>query len=156
MTTYTARAIRSGDWWAIEIEELDGVYSQARRLDRVERMARDAIALTLDVAPDRFDVAVLPELSDEAQGHVDGMRQAKAAADVIASLAAVRTHSTIVYLHEDQGMPLRDIGRVLGISYQRVHQLLSAPAGFDEGALWRVDTLFDGAQLEKVKEELGI
>jgi predicted RNase H-like HicB family nuclease len=56
MTTYTARAVRSGKWWAIEIEELDGVYSQALRLDQAEAMARDAIAATLDVSPDSFEV----------------------------------------------------------------------------------------------------
>src|SRR5450759_835444 len=49
--TYTARARRSGAWWAIDVPDLPGVYSQARRLDGVESMARDAIALFLDVDP---------------------------------------------------------------------------------------------------------
>ncbi len=33
---YTVRVRRSGAWWAIDVPELPGVYSQARRLDRVE------------------------------------------------------------------------------------------------------------------------
>jgi len=41
----------------VQVEEL-GVFTQARRLDRVEFMARDAIALLLDVPPDSFDVTV--------------------------------------------------------------------------------------------------
>ena len=32
MATYTATATRSGSWWAIQVEELDGVWTQARRL----------------------------------------------------------------------------------------------------------------------------
>jgi predicted RNase H-like HicB family nuclease len=62
MTNYTARARRSGEWWAVQIVELDHVFTQARRLDQVEAMARDAVALTLEVAPDSFDITVVPVL----------------------------------------------------------------------------------------------
>jgi hypothetical protein len=34
---YTASARRSGAWVSIDVAELPGIYSQARRLDRVER-----------------------------------------------------------------------------------------------------------------------
>ena len=61
MTTYTAVARRAGDWWAISVPELKGVHTQARRLSRVEAMARDAIALMLDVPPDLLEpLAHLP------------------------------------------------------------------------------------------------
>jgi hypothetical protein len=43
---------------AIRVPELRGVYSQARRLADVEAMARDAIALVNEVAPDSFDITV--------------------------------------------------------------------------------------------------
>ena len=46
---YRVRAVRSGGWWAITVPELPGVFSQARRLDQVETMAREAIALMLDI-----------------------------------------------------------------------------------------------------------
>lgn len=46
---YRVRAVRSGGWWAITVPELPGVFSQARRLDQVEPMAREAIAFLLDV-----------------------------------------------------------------------------------------------------------
>lgn len=55
-TRYTAVCRRAGDWWAIAVPEINGVHTQARRLDQVEHMAREAIALMLDVAPDSFDV----------------------------------------------------------------------------------------------------
>jgi hypothetical protein len=34
---YTARVRRSGAWLSIDVPELPGIYSQACRLDRVER-----------------------------------------------------------------------------------------------------------------------
>jgi predicted RNase H-like HicB family nuclease len=51
VNTYTAVCRRSGSWWAIGVRELKGVHTQARRLDQVAAMAREAIALMLDVDP---------------------------------------------------------------------------------------------------------
>lgn len=45
MTEFKVLAERSGGWWAITVGELPGVFSQARRRDEIEAMARDAIAL---------------------------------------------------------------------------------------------------------------
>ena len=47
--TYRVEAVRSGDWWAITMPELAGVFSQAKRLDQVESRAREAIAMMLDI-----------------------------------------------------------------------------------------------------------
>jgi len=63
--TYTVAVHRSRGWWAIGVPELKGVHSQARRLDQVDGMAREAIALFLDVPPDSFEVAVEPEVPHE-------------------------------------------------------------------------------------------
>lgn len=56
--TYTAVCVRSGGWWAISVPQINGVHSQARRLDQVRATAREAIALMLDVPADSFDVEV--------------------------------------------------------------------------------------------------
>ena len=71
MTVYSVNFQRSGKWWAISVPQLRGVFTQARRRDEVEAMARDAIALYLDVPADSFDVAI-----DE----VDAAAEAKASA----------------------------------------------------------------------------
>ena len=124
MATYTARTTRSGNWWAIQISELDGVFSQARRLEQVEDMARDAIAATLDVAPDSFAVTVVPELPAKVQAILDELRASRAAAEVASEAASMKAREAARMLHEE-GMPLRDVGRVLGVSHQRAHQLVS-------------------------------
>ena len=60
MTTYRVECCRSGGWWAISVPDLKGVHSQARRLDQVPGMAREAITLMLGVAPETVQVEVFP------------------------------------------------------------------------------------------------
>jgi len=124
MATYTATATRSGSWWAIQVEELDGVWTQARRLDQVEAMARDAIALLLEVPEDSFDVAVRVELPDEIRTAIEELHAAKANAEAASAEASQVAQRVVQTLHNNARLPLRDIGQVLGVSYQRAHQLL--------------------------------
>ena len=48
---HRVEVVRSGEWWAITVPSLRGVFSQARHLDEVPVAAREAIALMLDVDP---------------------------------------------------------------------------------------------------------
>lgn len=52
---YEVTAERDGRFWLIRIPEVDGV-TQALSLDDVSGMARDYIAITLDVPADSFEV----------------------------------------------------------------------------------------------------
>ena len=121
--TYTARVRRSGRWWAIDVPELPGVYSQARRLDRVEPMARDAIALFLDVDPATFDLRVETNLPSDLRQDVDAVGRLRAEADRLQaeSSGAMRrlTHELL-----GRGLSVRDAAEILGISHQRVSQLV--------------------------------
>ncbi len=68
VTVYSVNIERAGSWWAISVPELPGVFSQARKRDNVEKMARDVIALYLDVPQDSFDITVHEATaSDEAK-----------------------------------------------------------------------------------------
>ena len=49
---HRVEVVRSGGSWAITVPALDGVFSQAKRLDQVEDRAREAISLMLDVDED--------------------------------------------------------------------------------------------------------
>ncbi|WP_136044230.1 hypothetical protein [Microbacterium sp. K41] len=57
MKTYAVTAERNGNFWFIRIPELDGV-TQARTGEEIPVMARDYIAVTLDVPVDSFDLTV--------------------------------------------------------------------------------------------------
>lgn len=121
--TYTAVCDRSGSWWAITVSELRGVHSQVRRLDQAEAMVREAIALFLEVPEDSFEVVVEPRLPGGSDKAVDELRRRKGQADVAqqaAREAAVEAAEALV----GEGLTVRDAGRVLGVSYQRVAQLL--------------------------------
>ena len=59
--------VRSGDWWAIAVSALSGVFSQARNLDEVPVVAREAIAMMLDVDPAEMgpiDVRMRPQQAE--------------------------------------------------------------------------------------------
>ena len=61
---HRVEVVQSGDWWAISVPSLRGVFSQARNLDEVPEVAREAIALMLDVDPAEvgpIDVCVQPQ-----------------------------------------------------------------------------------------------
>ncbi len=118
MNRYTVTCRRVDNWWAIRVPELKGVHTQARRLDQVEDMARDAIALMLDVSPSTIHVDVVPELPQEvakARRARDELREAEDAANAATEKAAR-------WLVE-HGYTVRDAGKLLELSPQRVSQI---------------------------------
>ena len=126
---YTASAERHGDWWAITVDELPGVFSQARRLGQVETMARDAVSLLLDVPSDSFDLSVREKLAPDVERAVAAAKEARATALALREVASERSRAAARTLAA-HGLPQRDIGRLLDLSHQRVAQLLErASAG---------------------------
>lgn len=118
VTRYTVTCQRSGGWWAISAPKIKGLHSQARRLDQVEAMARDAISLLLDVPADSFTLDVRPELPDEA---VEALR-AREEAEQAERRAAAATRWAIEQLRA-AGFSVRDTGSLLHLSPQRVSQI---------------------------------
>src|SRR6266542_6872856 len=111
MTTYTAVAERSGAWWAVRVREEPGVFTQARRLDQVEAMVRDALAGLLDIDAGSFDVRVVESLPEDVAEEVARARQARtqaAQAQATADAAMRRAALRLV----DNGLTVRDVGRV--------------------------------------------
>ena len=124
--TYTARCERVGDWWAISVPELRGVNTQARRLEKVEAMVREAIALFLDVPQDSFDIRIEPVLPRDLQQKVGRVRKVREEAEVLQRQAATASAEVAADLVRRAHLTVRDAGRVLGLSHQRVAQLLRA------------------------------
>jgi predicted RNase H-like HicB family nuclease len=123
-SSYTARAVRRGRWWAIEVPEIPGVFSQALRIDLIEPMAREAIALMLEVPEDSFDVAVEPDLTSLGDLKIlieDARRQRESAR--IAQQQATQTLRLAVSEIRSRGYTTRDAGALLGLSVQRISQL---------------------------------
>jgi hypothetical protein len=121
---YTAICERSNGWWSIGIPEIRGAFSQARRLDQVEPMVRDVVALALQVPSDSFDVRVqaqLPEPSQQALARAAELRHEAQLAIASANEATVDAADILV---ARDGLTMREAGRFLGLSHQRIAQLL--------------------------------
>jgi hypothetical protein len=124
--SYEVVAERDGRYWFLRVAELPGVFSQVRRLDQADGMARDAIAAFLDVPPGSFEVVVVAKLREDLRDDlaiVGDLREAierneREYADLTRRLAAT--------LVEREGLTVREAGRILGVSHQRVAQLVAA------------------------------
>ncbi len=125
MTTYPVTATRVGEWWALEaIVPQASVHSQTRRLDQVEVTAREAIALTVDKPADSFDVSITIEVPDELGGRIESATELTRLASDLQSLALQIKRSVAAELHA-QGYSVRDSGSLLGVSSQRISQLIA-------------------------------
>lgn len=123
MTTaiYHAEATRDGRFWLVAVPEIDQV-TQARTIAEIEVMARDLIAITEDVAPDSFQIDVHISMPAEAQKQLEEATRLRAVAAETQNRAAQYARDAALQLH-NAGIPLRDVGALLGVSYQRAHQL---------------------------------
>jgi DNA-binding CsgD family transcriptional regulator len=120
--SYRVTALREGRWWLLRVPELD-IVTQTRRLARAEQTARDLIATWLGADPGSLDVEVVPAVGDEVTDRLIGEAvEARASAARQSSRAMALTDQAVHRLVA-KGVPLRDVGEMLGISHQRVAQL---------------------------------
>jgi len=127
VTTYRVIATHEERFWLLSVPELD-VVTQARTLDRAEATVRDLIAVWLDVPADSFAVEVEPRLNDEWTKLLRETRDARTTADKASARASELLRTSVTTLH-DAGLSAREVGSLLGISYQRVQQLLAKGIG---------------------------
>jgi hypothetical protein len=116
---FKATATREDGWWIVRV---DGVgRTQARTYNEIEAMANGLVEAGLDIDPDTFVVfTTVPGVSDA----VERMRQATAAAESAAEAAAAARRAAAVVATKEAGLSVREAGAVLGLSHQRVAQLL--------------------------------
>lgn len=116
----TAKVTRSGRWWAIEIPEVQGAYSQARRLNEVPVEAAEAVATVLDIDPGDIDVEISVNYDPASEA-------AKVRTDLEKALAAMQEASNqmaqLARNMKSDGLTVREIGTVMGVSPQRAQQL---------------------------------
>ncbi|CAN5276547.1 hypothetical protein BH18ACT9_BH18ACT9_20770 [soil metagenome] len=121
-TIYEVTTWREEGWWVIDIPALD-LATQARRLDQVEGVARDAVATWLDVNPASFDVRTNPRLDAELAKRLAALRVERERAEQAQARATAEARQLAMSLHQE-GLRVRDIGHMLGVSYQRAQQLI--------------------------------
>lgn len=127
MKTYEGTARREEGFWVVEIPELNLV-TQARRLSEIERMARSIISLQQEVSGDAFDLEIDIQLPRKVQSELSRARDLRRQAAEKNREAARLSRDAVRQLH-DQGMSMREVGDALGISHQRVKQLVDGSRG---------------------------
>ena len=125
--TYDVDVTREGRWWMIAIPAIDGL-AQARRVSEIEGMARSLIAVTLDVPLSgvvlgRVSIAVgdFGDVSEDV-ALVSHLKEEAATAEALAAKHQRVVAQGLVAV----GVPLRDVGALLGVSFQRVGQLVNS------------------------------
>jgi predicted RNase H-like HicB family nuclease len=124
VNTYEAHVTRDDNWWTISVPDIDGS-TQARTISDVTTMAKEYVAGTLDVPLSTVEVH-LASLVVDGVGVLGRARQVRAAREQAEQLEAQAVGHACALAHDlaGEGVPVRDIGEVLGVSDQRAHQLV--------------------------------
>jgi predicted RNase H-like HicB family nuclease len=123
--TYTAIYERDAevDAWNVRIDGLDGCQTYGRSLRQAQSRVAEALALWLDREPDT--VTIRHQLPADLARVADRVIKARAEADR-AGTKAQRQAAEAARALTEQGLSRRDAAELLGISHQRVQQLLEA------------------------------
>ncbi len=137
MHTYQVNVTRDDRWWMITVPGLngctgpDGVVNlsdttQARRISEVAGQARDFICTVTDAAPSEVGMNITIS--------VDGIDVTGQAVQVLNDRKLAEQHAAAAQARAKElardlaarGVAVRDVGEVLGVSFQRAQQLISA------------------------------
>lgn len=127
MKSYHANLTRDGRFWSIRVPEVERS-TQARNLNEAEAMARDLVAIMEDIPPDSFDIEVKITLPDDVRRELQRSAALREQAAQAQAEAARLARDVAVRLRDELGMSLRDIGKALGVTFQRAKQLLDEAA----------------------------
>lgn len=137
MHTYQVNVARDDRWWMITVPELAGYVAadgainlsdttQARRIADVPGTAVDFICTVTDSAPSEVAVNITIE--------VDDINVTARAGRVASDRELVERHAAAAQAEARQlardlaahGVAVRDVGEMLGVSFQRAQQLISS------------------------------
>jgi DNA-directed RNA polymerase specialized sigma subunit len=120
---YKVTVERDGNWWVFEIPEL-GTGGQARTLAEIDHEAQGVAAMWLNVSRETIAVDVTVNGPQHALSEWAAAERDEQEARNAQARAAERRRSVVRELRGQLSAP--DVGRVLGISKQRVYQIEKA------------------------------
>lgn len=127
MTTYTAMFERDDDgYWLVELVEEARVHTYGRTLAKAREHIRDAAALWFEVAPEDVCVIEAIRLPKPVKAHLERARKEREKAQAMQAAAAGATRDAAQALVQDGQLSVRDAADLLGLSHQRVQQLLAS------------------------------
>lgn len=111
------------DAWNVRIEGLEGCHTYGRSLHQAQTRIREALALWLDRDPS--DLVIRDQLPKKLEAVADRVARARREAETAGQNAHRQTVRAAKAL-TDLGLSRRDAAELLGLSHQRVQQLLDA------------------------------
>lgn len=123
-TNYTATARRGSRRWVVQCDQFPGALTEVTRLDQAPEFMVEAIAFVSQVPQDSVQVTVTPAIPEDIAAElarVEDLRSQARAAD----REAAALHADAARRLQAQGLSVRDIGSVLGLSHQRAQQLIT-------------------------------
>lgn len=129
MSTYTVRYERDNTgWWVATIKELKGCHTQGRTIEQARKRIREALCLFVDDSDEAqlIDDIILPA---NARVLLKRVLATRVRAEKEAAKLQTSTAEAAQVLTREVGVSVRDAGELLGLSHQRVHQILTMKSG---------------------------
>jgi len=122
-TVWQVTATPDANYFVLEVDGLPGA-TQSRGLKRIDPMVRDFIFEHTGEAQGQMKYEVHFRLPAEVTRALDEAKEMRLIADKTRKEAA-QASTRAAKILRSQGFTVRDIGAMLGISFQRVQQFLS-------------------------------
>lgn len=124
-TRIDAQVLHEGGWWVAEFTIGNRDFgTQAKRLDQLSEMVKDAAALMTDQSATDFDVNLNVDMGTYETA-IDAYSEAAKQAQEVQKQLATASRTAVTQLRAG-GFRVKDIATLLGISPQRVSQLSKA------------------------------
>lgn len=110
-------------WWLAYVPAIPGCHTQGRTIDQARRRIREALSLWVDDAEDATlidDVKLPVDIGHTVGEYQEAKGQAERERTRAQNLSIRAARALIIDMH----LSVRDAADVLGISHQRVQQLL--------------------------------
>ncbi|MEV6606763.1 hypothetical protein [Kutzneria sp. NPDC051319] len=124
MRTYQADVTRDGKFWLIRIAELNRS-TQALRYKDVPAMASELIEIMEGIGSDDYALHLKVQLPDAVKDHLDRAEVLREEAQRKNAEAAAESRAAVRELLA-QGISQHEAGKVLGLSVQRINQLVNS------------------------------
>jgi predicted RNase H-like HicB family nuclease len=134
--TYTAvYELDTNKWWFVHIDEIPGCHSRGGNIAAARRNILEAASALLEVDESELVIEDDVQLPEPLRKAVAVARQRRAEAEQVRGAAQEATDEALRTLNgSGLGLSTRDMGDLLGVSHQRVNQVLSGKANGDRSA----------------------
>jgi predicted RNase H-like HicB family nuclease len=125
--TLTAAFQRDDEgYWLVELLEEPRVHTYGRTLAKAREHIVDATALWYEVAPEELDIVEDIRLPEPVKASLELARREREHAQSAQEVAAGATRDAARALVKEGRLSVRDAADLLGLSHQRVQQLLAS------------------------------